>query len=125
MTAINYSVEIKVANGPQLKVADQLQVDAYDSIQVPLGGGETKTIAVQPGNADKVKLLFIRCVPPSDKVSFENKDAQDQVTLANPVLLAGDAVAVLANAPKDLKFKSTLQQNEQVTIVILVGRSAV
>lgn len=125
MTAINYSVDIKVAGGPQIKVNDQLEVDAYDSIQVTLTGTESKTVSVQPGNADKIKLLFIRCVPPSDKVSFENKDQNDQVTLLNPVLLAGDSVAVLANPPKDVKFKSTLGLGEQATIVILVGRSAV
>ncbi|HEY0140988.1 MAG TPA: hypothetical protein VGF48_08830 [Thermoanaerobaculia bacterium] len=123
MTAIKFSFDIQVAGGPQMKFNDKLEVDAYDSIEVSLNGGETKTISVQPANADKVKLLFIRSSVPSDKVSFENKDAQDQVTLVNPLLLMGDAVALLVNAPKDLKFKNGLA--DPVTIQILAGRTAV
>lgn len=123
MTAIKFTVDIQVTAGPQVKFNDKVEVDAYDSIDVNLNGGETKTVSVQPSNADKVKLLFIRSSVASDKVSFENKDAQDQVTLANPVLLIGDAVALLANAPKDLKFKNGL--TDPVTIQILAGRTAV
>jgi hypothetical protein len=123
MTAINLKVDLQVSGGPKLIFNDQVEVDAYDSIEVTLAKDETKTVAVQPGNADKVKLLFIKSTPASDKVHFENKDSNDLVTLLNPVLLMGDAVAVLANPPKDLKFKNG--STGPATITILVGRTAV
>lgn len=123
MATIKYTVDLQVSGGPKLNFTDNVTVDAYDSIDITLAKDETKTVAVQPGNADKVKLLFIKSSVASAAVHFENKDDKDLVTLLNPVLLVGDAVAILANPPKDMKFKNG--HTAPVTITILVGRSAV
>ncbi|HYC90884.1 MAG TPA: hypothetical protein VEO54_16825 [Thermoanaerobaculia bacterium] len=124
MTAIKYSVNVQISGGPTLAYNDELQVDAYDRLDVVIPKENAGTsVEVHPGQAGDVKLLAIRSSTADEKVAFEN-GAGVWVGLKNPLLLTGAGVGVLAGGgPGTMKFKNGL--TTPVTVTIIVGRSAI
>jgi hypothetical protein len=57
---ISWSAFVDVTAGPKLSVADVLEVQAYDKIQVRLEARATDVdVEIQPGGAGQVSLLMI------------------------------------------------------------------
>lgn len=56
---IGWSISVHVPSGPSLSVSRVLDANAYDHIRVDLKKNTQKSLEVQPGGANQVKLLAI------------------------------------------------------------------
>lgn len=122
---ISYSFSIQVAGGPKVAGADQIEVQAYDmlEVEIPDSGtsGGVATVNVQPGDTG-VKFLQVTAENYGDLTYTVDGGAQQ--TLDAPLLLIGaGAVALLGATQKQFEF--TNAGTAAVTVNILVGRDAV
>ena len=120
---VNWSINVNIAQGPDITVASKLDLDAYDKIAVVIANGETKEVEVQPGDTDEVKLLLITSDVYGDALTYEL--GGDTVKLDEAQLLVGSGgVGLLPAAPKMLKFSNGLGPDNDAKVQILVGRAA-
>lgn len=123
MEKIDWSLNVQVAGGPKTTIARTHEVDAYDKIQVTVPENASSVVAVQPGDADKIRFLLITADKHSAKVTYSVKDGVSDIALSAPHLLAGEgAVNLLGGPPCELTF--TNREGAAVLIEILVGRLA-
>ncbi|HEX7151237.1 MAG TPA: hypothetical protein VF618_07095 [Thermoanaerobaculia bacterium] len=119
MTVIKTAVDVQVSDGPRINFKNQLEVDAYDRIDVSVPSDNTPVNAeVQPGST--VTFLLIRSSVSNDLVTLKNGTAQ--ISLASPIVLAGGGVGLLAAPAKTLTF--TNDSGTDAKITVLVGRDA-
>lgn len=129
--AINCKLDVQIDGGPSASATNILNVDAYDKIVLVVPGAApgTASAAVQPGAA-KVKFLLISADRYSDKVTYNvtptsGASGAKGVKLDSQQMLVGEgAVGLLGAAPNNLDFTNTLGVGNDVTVTILVGRSA-
>ncbi len=123
---INWSLNVDVADGPQIGIAQIASVDAYDLIDValpPNSGSSTTGVDVQPGPAAQVRFLLITSSLYGAKLTYKVDGTSAAVALDSPQLLAGSgAVALLQKDPKKLLFSNTLDGGPTALVRILVGR---
>jgi len=131
MPQLQWNLQIKTTDGLKSGIAGNVDVDATGKIEKTLpaktNGGSTTTIAVQPGDTDKMEALVIYASKYDDKVTYkvsdETGDGVTGVTLDGPQILIGQgAVGLLQKPPKTIEFTNAL--SEDVTVTILVARLA-
>lgn len=130
-TNITWKLNLEIQSGPKLQVANTVQVDAYDRIEVSVpdssGTPEATTVDIQPGGAGKIKVLLIRSNRYGDDLVYQvHDDTTDERVLNDAVFLAGTGSLDLLEdvlAPLD-KLLVTNTTGQDVVLEIIVGRSA-
>jgi len=122
---IDWSLTVQAAGEAPVAISSQVQVDAYDRINVTVaqGAGDFE-ISVQPGGAGKVRLLLVRSSVYGPNLTYKvNAAANPAHALDDVLFLTGQGgVETLGFPPNSLLFSNTLGQD--ATIDILVGRQA-
>ena len=122
---IAWALNVQVTQGPNLAAANQVEVDAYDKVNVTIAAGATdKSVELQPGGSGQVRFLFIRSSVYDDGLTYKvNKTTNPAHTLNDLLVLAGKGnVALLDPAPNSLFFSNSLAKD--AAIEILIGRQA-
>lgn len=132
---ISWNVTAQVAGGPRVSVANTLDVEAYDKIEVdvPVGSGTSvdATVNVQPSAIANVKFLIITSSLYSDTLTYTVKDgtgtgattgAADVKLDAAQLLVGGGAIGLLITDPIVFEIKNRAASDAHVQF--LVGRDA-
>jgi hypothetical protein len=123
---INWSLNVQVADGPQLGIAQTDSISGYDMIDVaipPSSGDEALSVDIQPGVASQVRFLLITSSVYGAKLTYKVGDAAEAVPLDGPLLLVGSgAISLLQGDPKKLIFSNKLDDGPTVLLRILAGR---
>ena len=121
---INYTLDVRIQNGPALTIARSTAVDAYDSISVEIpDGAADESVDVQPGGAGQVAFILVTSSHYGEKLTYKVNSGSTATPLDTQLLLIGDgAVSLLGAAPNKLKFSNAL--GAPASIQILVGRKA-
>lgn len=129
-TNISWKLSLEIQSGLNIILANAIQVDAYDRIEVKVpdttASVTATTVDVQPGAAGKVKLLLIRSNRYGDNLKYQVHDnTTPERVLDDMVFLVGaDNLKLLeAAAPLD-KLLVTNTTGQEVVLEIIVGRSA-
>lgn len=127
MADIKLTAGIVVANGPSMAISQDLTLDAYDKIDITVASGGTKDVALQPGPAGRVQLLFISSSLYSDKLTYKINGGANSFALDQPLLLAGHgAVTLFTDPPTKLTFANATAGAgaQDAAVQILAGRDA-
>jgi hypothetical protein len=122
---IAWALNVQVPQGPNLAASSQVEVDAYDKVNVMIAAGVTdKSVELQPGGSGQVRFLFIRSNVYGDGLTYKvNNTANPAHKLNDFLLLTGQgSVALLGFAPNSLLFSNSLPGD--AVVEILVGRQA-
>lgn len=130
-TNISWKLNLEIQSGPNIIVANAIQVDAYDRIEVKIPDSSAAptatTVDVQPGAAGKVKLLLIRSTKYGDNLKYKVHDNTTPERVLNDALFAVGAggLDLLEDpaAPLD-KLLVTNTTGQEVVLEIIVGRTA-
>lgn len=124
---ISWKVDIQVIDGPKEKASDQLEVEAYDMLEVVVPDKDTDggkvTVEVQPSDSG-VKFLMITTASGEYEDLTYKVNSGDARTLDAPLLLIGEGAVKLLGATQE-QFEFTNAGTAQITVNILVGRKAV
>jgi hypothetical protein len=129
---ISWTLNLQVAGGPPSAVAQAIEVEAIDLIEVVVpgddgaGGPGVQNVEVQPtAAANRVQLLMIRSSRYSDQLTYTVQGGVADIPLqAELFLVGGGAMTLLGAAPGTLQFSNGLGAGNNATISILVGRDA-
>jgi hypothetical protein len=125
---INTILNVQIAGGPKLSSSQNVEVDAYDQIEVVVPhGGADLTVDIQPSAADHVKFLLISADRYDGSLTYKPKDEGGTGTKAvkldaQQVLSGAGAIGLLEKAPKQLVFKNA-DAVKDAKVQILVGRN--
>jgi hypothetical protein len=128
---ISWKLNVQVQSGPDLVVANAVQVDAYDRIEAKVAHSTasppaTTTVDVQPGGAGKVKLLLIRSTRYDDDLKYQVDGTTAERTLNDAVFLVGaGSLDLLEDGTALERLVVTNTSGHDVVLEIIVGRSAV
>ena len=131
-TNVTWKLNLEVQSGPKTEVANTVQVDAYDRIQVTVpdttASPTATTVDIQPGAVGKVKVLLIQSNRYGDDLTFQVHDnTTDEIALNDAVFLAGKGGIELlegTTTPLD-KLLVTNTTGQPVILEIIVGRTAI
>ncbi len=115
---ISWNYVAQALNGPSLSAAGDLEVDAYDKLEVGIEDGVTQQVDLVP-NAD-VALLIINPQAPSADLSYEVNG--NDVPLDGPQVFIGTGAVGLLGGATSLTF--TNNTGADAVIEILIGRDA-
>ncbi len=122
---IGVTINAGITDGPSLRFNQTISVTAYDKIdiQVP-SGGVPMNVDLQPGDAGKVRFLFVTSDAYGDTVTYKVNDPKDvPFPLDGPIMLIGlSAVRLLDPAPKNFIFENN--SPKACPVHILIGRNA-
>lgn len=124
----------RVPGGPAVSSTDTIDVQGLDRIVVEVVQGTPLTVDLQPAAPDKLVLLAIRAVPPSDDpgaaVTAVVQDGAgagakktDPLRLAAPLLLSGASLGLLPGAPKQAVLDYAGAGGKRASVEILVART--
>ena len=115
---------IRIVDGPQVSVPYQLEVEAYDKIDIelPATNPSTATVKIQPG--DQAQLLLITSSLYNADLTYKVDGSGSPIPLDGPLFLVGEGAVSLLGATQQ-EFKFTNKTSEPASITILVGRNAV
>jgi hypothetical protein len=131
---IQWSLGIKISEGPELSLSKSINAEAFDSVKVTIigkgtqgGPDQNKEVEIQPSSASgQVTFLAIRSDRYDEKITYKvNANTAPAFKLDQPLVLAGvGAVALLDpdHPPQTLYFTSDIDLDAEVQI--LVGRDA-
>lgn len=131
-TNISWKLNLEIQSGPNIIVANTVQADAYDRIEVKVpdstAAPAATTVDVQPGAAGKVKLLLIRSTKYGDNLKYKVHDnTTPERALNDAVFLVGAGSLDLLEdpaAPLD-KLLVTNTTGQDAVLEIIVGRTAI
>ena len=110
MANIKWTLNVQVQDGPKFALADNLEVEAYDHIKVLVPKSGKVTVDVQPGEADRVRILLIKpeMTPgqPLTGLTYQVNGAGRRIPLDNAQFLIGGALSLLTDAPHTMTFTS-------------------
>jgi hypothetical protein len=127
---ITVKANIEVQSGPSISVNREMELEAYEIIDVDIATPTTdKAINLPTADSGKVLLLVITSVwygkdKPDTFVTYKVNDGTDVFTLDQPhILIGSSAVKMLDAAPRTLKFSynptdATLPQIVKIEILI-------
>jgi hypothetical protein len=134
-TNISWKLNLEIQSGPSIIVADAVQADAYDRIEVKVpdttGTPTAKTtVDLQPGAAGKVKLLLIRSTKYGVDLKYKVPTTPERV-LNNALFLVGAGSLELLENPLGSatavaldKLEVTNKTGQEVVLEIIIGRTA-
>ena len=130
-TNISWKLNLEIQAGPNITVANAVQADAYDRIEVKVpdstAAPAATTVDVQPGAAGKVKLLLIRSTKYGNNLKYKVHDnTTPERALNDAVFLVGAGSLDLLEdpaAPLD-KLLVTNTTGQDAVIEVIIGRSA-
>jgi hypothetical protein len=130
-TNISWKLTLVIQSGPNIVVPKEMQVDAYDRIEVTIPDSTATptatTVDVQPGAAGKVKLLLISSSKYGNNLTYKVHDnTTPERALNDALFLVGAGSLDLLEdsaAPLD-KLLVTNTTGQDVVLEIIVGRSA-
>jgi hypothetical protein len=118
---IDYTVAVRVPDGPQLQVKDTLAADCIDVHDVVVAkNAGTAEIALQPGYADDVVFLSMY----SDNytsLTVEFDDSGTTLDFDGPMMLIGPGAVVLTGVPNVALFTNN-GTAAAANIRIVIGR---
>lgn len=119
---IYVTLDVKVELGPRISVAEILELDAYDEIDVVVKAGDVDVeVQLQPGEAELVKLLLVKADQAGLTYKLTDETSAPSMPLDKPLFLLGDGgIGLLDAAPQKLFFSNDLAVD--VTVHALVGR---
>lgn len=127
---ITVTANIVIRNGPSINLLREVEVDAYEKINVNINDGDSnREIDLWPSDTEK-EVVFLAIVSSwyGDSVTYKVKGAStDPLELDQPNLLIGrSSVSMLNSIPKTLLFSYSKPSGEStapdsVKIQILVG----
>jgi len=115
---ISWNYVAQALNGPSLSGQGELEVDAYDKIEVTIADGDTQQVDLVPGGT--VSLLVINPDVPDADLSYDV--GGNAVALDGPHVLIGTGAVSLLGGATSLTF--TNNTGVDATIGILLGRDA-
>ncbi|CAG0951124.1 hypothetical protein BURK2_00204 [Burkholderiales bacterium] len=115
---ISWNYVAQALNGPSLSGQGELEVDAYDKIEVTITAGATQQVNLVPSGT--VSLLVINPAVPDVDLSYDV--GGNAVALDGPHVLIGTGAVSLLGGATDLSF--TNNTGADATIEILLGRDA-
>jgi hypothetical protein len=123
--AIQWSINVQVAQGPKVVLAGDMKVDAYDKIEVLIPDGSSDIdVDIQPGGANKVQFMLISSDHYGTALTYQVNATGDIIALDKAQMFTGDGnVSLLGAPPSSLRFDNSL--GKDATVEILVGRKAV
>jgi hypothetical protein len=130
-TNISWKLNLEIQSGANIIVANAIQVDAYDRIEVKIpdstAAPAATTVDVQPGAAGKVKLLLIRSTKYGDNLKYKVHDNTTPERILNDALflVGAGSLDMLEDptAPLD-KVLITNTTGQDAVVEIIVGRTA-
>ena len=128
---INSILNIQVSAGPSCVENLEIEVEAYDKLDVKVPGGPSGTpgkasVEVQPGGPGQVKFLFISSKPYFPKeLTYKVDGGTDSINLDQPQLFAGIGAASLLGKVQKLDFSNGAGQGKDAVVQIIVGRKAI
>lgn len=125
---ISLTMSARVSGGLNLSMVEEIEIDAYDKIEVLVEASGAKTVEVQPNAGDKVLFLLIRSDRYGADLTYQVNGAGDDVSLDTPQVFIGKgSVSRLGAAPESLAFANNLVGPDagDASIEVLVGRNAV
>jgi len=131
-TNISWKLTLEIPSGPNIIIANAVQADAYDRIEVKVpdstAAPKPTTVDVQPGAAGKVKLLLILSSKYGDKLKYQVHDTTTPERVLNDAvfLVGAGSLALLedSTAPLD-KLLVTNTTGQDVVLEIIVARNAI
>ena len=119
---LSIQVNVKAESGPGISVAEIIEVDAYDKIDVDIEAGASDfEVQLQPGVAAQVQLLAVK--PEQQGLTYKLDTAATAIALDEPLLLIGKSgMGLLDTAPQKLFFGNA--SGDAIGVQILVGRMA-
>lgn len=115
---ISWNYVAQALNGPSLSGQGELEVDAYDKIEVTITAGATQQVNLVPSGT--VSLLVINPAVPDIDLSYDV--GGNAVALDGPHVLIGTGAVSLLGGAANLSF--TNNTGADATIEILLGRDA-
>ncbi|HEX8192310.1 MAG TPA: hypothetical protein VF552_05370 [Allosphingosinicella sp.] len=130
MLQLAWNFSASVGGGPSVSAKSSPQVGALDKAVVTIKNDGNETVVdLQPAATEKVLLLVAQSSAASEKVTIRisdganNPKATGDLSLAQPLLLAGSALALLPGAPKQAILKYAAGGGDAVaTVELLVAR---
>jgi hypothetical protein len=130
-TNISWKLNVEIQSGANIIVANAMQVDAYDRIEVKIPDSTpaptATTVDVQPGAAGKVKLLLIRSTKYGNNLKYKVHDNTTPERVLNDALflVGAGSLDMLEDptAPLD-KLLITNTTGQDAVLEIIVGRTA-
>jgi hypothetical protein len=131
-TTISWKLNVEIQSGPNIIVANAMQVDAYDRIEVNIPDSTAAptptTVDVQPGATGRVKSLLIRPTKYGNNLKYKIHDnTTPERVLNNMVFLVGAGSLDLLEdpaAPLD-KLLVTNTTGQDAVLEIIVCRTAI
>ena len=114
-----------VVGGPSLARSFNIEVDAYDLIDVEIiDGAADSPVELQPGGAGQVQFLLVLADSYNPALSYRiNAGANPPHDLDRELLLAGGgALGLLVEPPNSLLFSNAT--GAAINVQVLVGRNA-
>lgn len=125
MKKITYKLNVDFADGPKTNLTQQLDVEAYDILNVPVDPGDTdKQVEVAHGDVSFLLVTLAQAYPQNTPVTYKVKGQADTFTLDGPHLLTGAGVEDLLGKPPEILQFTNDAANPAVTVQIYVGRDA-
>lgn len=104
-------------------VQSDFDAQAIDRVSVSVPAGETDfEVAVQPGDADALRLLVVKASAYSDTLTYAREAGATAVVLTGPHLVSGGALALFGGPVNTLHFANG--GADAVDVEILVARDA-
>jgi len=128
---INWILNIQVEGGPRISISKDVEIEAYDVIEVMVPKKGKAVAGIQPNALEDVRLVSLRLKNEahySGEVSYsvhdDVTDAKKRIKLdAAQFLVGSGAVGLLGNIPDKLFFYNSLDND--VDVQVLVGRIAI
>jgi hypothetical protein len=128
---VKWGFDVRIDGGPTKTLSDNLEVDAVDSLNITIPKSTTtdKSIEVQPGDIQDVKLLYIKSNV-HNGISYKLSGSKDASNDNSPIELDTDhilnsskIVGLIGKNPKFIKFQNT-SSTDNADIEIMTARSA-
>ncbi|MET7809133.1 AfsR/SARP family transcriptional regulator [Micromonospora chersina] len=88
---INWSLQVRVAHGPQIAATGVVDVEAYDKVSVEIAAGESQQVDLVPSGTERVGMVLIVPATPSADLLYEIDGTAIALDGAHAFLGAGAA----------------------------------
>jgi hypothetical protein len=133
MNQTEWSLDLKIKDGPSFKEKGKFDMEGYDRIDVVVPAQSSWVVNVQPGQLDDVQLFFVIRTdqapapaedggqPPNRRLYYTIGDSTTQIELTDlHVVLGSGAMRLLCGTPDELCF--TNEGDQDATVIILICR---